>query len=102
MTEAMPFLQKAILLSYDPRPFPGGLLIVRGSCFPPPGLFFHRRFPPFPLRYRYPRATSSTIITTNPMAAPTAPAALRCPLWVSGISSTTTTYSMQPAAKAST
>ena len=23
MTEAMPFLQKAILLSYDPRPFHG-------------------------------------------------------------------------------
>lgn len=35
MTEAMPFLQKAILLSYDPRPFPGdgtflfGIYIVR-------------------------------------------------------------------------
>ena len=26
MTEAMPFLQKAILLSYDPRPFAGGYL----------------------------------------------------------------------------
>ena len=26
MTEAMPFLQKAILLSYAPRPFRGGLL----------------------------------------------------------------------------
>ena len=24
MTEAMPFLQKAILLSYDPRPFSRG------------------------------------------------------------------------------
>ena len=24
MTEAMPFLQKTILLSYDPRPFPPG------------------------------------------------------------------------------
>lgn len=24
MTEAMPFLQKAILLSYAPRPFPRG------------------------------------------------------------------------------
>lgn len=24
MTEAMPFLQKTILLSYDPRPFAGG------------------------------------------------------------------------------
>ena len=26
MTEAMPFLQKTILLSYDPRPFAGGFL----------------------------------------------------------------------------
>ena len=25
MTEAMPFLQKTILLSYDPRPFTAGL-----------------------------------------------------------------------------
>ena len=25
MTEAMPFLQKTILLSYDPRPFGAGL-----------------------------------------------------------------------------
>lgn len=25
MTEAMPFLQKTILLSYDPRPFTRGL-----------------------------------------------------------------------------
>ena len=29
MTEAMPFLQKAILLSYDPRPFCGGALLMR-------------------------------------------------------------------------
>ena len=29
MTEAMPFLQKAILLSYDPRPFWLGLFISR-------------------------------------------------------------------------
>ena len=27
MTEAMPFLRKIILLSYDPRPFPEALLI---------------------------------------------------------------------------
>ena len=27
MTEAMPFLQKAILLSYDPRPFVGEFLL---------------------------------------------------------------------------
>ena len=29
MTEAMPFLRNTILLSYDTRSFPGGLLIVR-------------------------------------------------------------------------
>ena len=29
MTEAMPFLQKAILLSYDPRPFARGGFFVR-------------------------------------------------------------------------
>lgn len=29
MTEAMPFLQKAILLSYAPRPF--GLVVVAGA-----------------------------------------------------------------------
>ena len=28
MTEAMPFLQKTILLSYDPRPFGGGRFFV--------------------------------------------------------------------------
>ena len=28
MTEAMPFLQKAILLSYAPRSFPAGLFVV--------------------------------------------------------------------------
>ncbi len=27
MTEAMPFLQKTILLSYDPRPFSQGLFL---------------------------------------------------------------------------
>lgn len=27
MTEAMPFLQKTILLSYDPRPFGGALFV---------------------------------------------------------------------------
>ena len=27
MTEAMPFLQKAILLSYDPWPFGAGLVL---------------------------------------------------------------------------
>ena len=28
MTEAMPFLQKTILLSYDPRPFAGGYFLT--------------------------------------------------------------------------
>lgn len=28
MTEAMPFLQKAILLSYDPRPNPGRAFLL--------------------------------------------------------------------------
>ncbi len=28
MTEAMPFLQKAILLSYDPPPVKGGILLM--------------------------------------------------------------------------
>ena len=32
MTEAMPFLQKAILLSYDPRPFPPGDFFVRKTA----------------------------------------------------------------------
>ena len=31
MTEAMPFLQKTILLSYDPRPFAGGSLFSSAS-----------------------------------------------------------------------
>ena len=31
MTEAMPFLQKTILLSYDPRSLPGGLFIFGQS-----------------------------------------------------------------------
>lgn len=29
MTEAMPFLQKAILLSYDPRPFVPGMFLYK-------------------------------------------------------------------------
>ena len=32
MTEAMPFLQKAILLSYAPRPLAGGLLYAGVYC----------------------------------------------------------------------
>lgn len=30
MTEAMPFLQKTILLSYDPRSFAGDVAILAG------------------------------------------------------------------------
>lgn len=33
MTEAMPFLQKAILLSYDPLPFRGGVFISESLIF---------------------------------------------------------------------
>ena len=36
MTEAMPFLQKAILLSYDPWPFGGGSFASETE-FSPPG-----------------------------------------------------------------
>ena len=32
MTEAMPFLQKAILLSYDPRPFSRGVVLYERDC----------------------------------------------------------------------
>ena len=32
MTEAMPFLQKAILLSYDPRPFGRGCFFLMVLC----------------------------------------------------------------------
>ena len=39
MTEAMPFLQKTILLSYDPRPFRGGRFNVIPLFFPQPSLF---------------------------------------------------------------
>ncbi|MFR8716615.1 MAG: hypothetical protein ACLVES_02090 [Faecalibacterium prausnitzii] len=37
MTEAMPFLQKTILLSYDPRPLPEGRFLRSRS------LLFYRR-----------------------------------------------------------
>ena len=33
MTEAMPFLQKAILLSYAPRPFQPGDFFVRKTAY---------------------------------------------------------------------
>ena len=32
MTEAMPFLQKAILLSYAPRPLAGGIFVSPIHC----------------------------------------------------------------------
>ena len=32
MTEAMPFLQKTILLSYDPRPSRNGFLFIISPC----------------------------------------------------------------------
>ena len=35
MTEAMPFLQKAILLSYDPRPFDSGDFLPGDSFLSP-------------------------------------------------------------------
>ena len=34
MTKAMPFLQKVILLSYDPRPFGGGAFFVQSRKKP--------------------------------------------------------------------
>lgn len=33
MTEAMPFLRKLILLSYDPRPFQGGIFAAQKAGF---------------------------------------------------------------------
>lgn len=53
MTEAMPFLQKTILLSYDPRPLVEGVVLcMRGYareqtsvCLKSPLRL--RRFPPF-------------------------------------------------------
>ena len=33
MTKAMPFLQKVILLSYDPRPFPPGDFYVKKHVY---------------------------------------------------------------------
>lgn len=33
MTEAMPFLQKTILLSYDPRPFWSGAFVLSSAIF---------------------------------------------------------------------
>ena len=48
---------------------------------------------------RYPSATSSTIITLKPTAKNTVPTLECCPCDISGISSSTTTYSMAPATK---
>ena len=49
----------------------------------------------------HPSATSSTIITLKPTAKNTVPMLECCPCDISGISSSTTTYSMAPAAKLS-
>ena len=49
----------------------------------------------------HPSATSSTIITLKPTAKNTVPTLECCPCDISGISSSTTTYSMAPAAKLS-
>ena len=46
---------------------------------------------------RHPSATSSTIITLKPTAKNTVPTLECCPCDISGISSSTTTYSMAPA-----
>ena len=50
----------------------------------------------------YPNATSSIIITEKPTVKKTTPMLEWSPSLISGISSSTTTYSMAPAAKAST
>ena len=52
-------------------------------------------------RSRHPSATSSTIITLKPTAKNTVPTLECCPCDISVISSSTTTYSMAPAAKLS-
>ena len=46
---------------------------------------------------RHPSATSSTIITLKPTAKNTGPTLECCPCDISGISFSTTTYSMAPA-----
>ena len=43
MTEAMPFLQKAILLSYDPRPLCGSFLFYSVLCSRAPLAYWVRR-----------------------------------------------------------
>ncbi len=61
---------------------------------------FRKRFA-FKTPNRHPSATSSTIITLKPAAKNTVPTLECCPCDISGISSSTTTYSMAPAAKLS-
>lgn len=51
--------------------------------------------------FLYPNTTSSTIIRANPTAKPTVPKLECSPFDVSGISSSTTTYNIAPAANAS-
>ena len=62
----------------------------------------NRKVGVFSLLYSYPNATSSTIITEKPTVKKTVPMLEWPPSLISGISSSTTTYSMAPAAKAST
>ena len=52
--------------------------------------------------YFYPRATSSDIITVNPTAKKIVPRSECSPWDISGISSSTTTYSMAPAKRSRT
>ena len=62
---------------------------------------FRKRFRFRPPKNRHPSATSSTIITLKPTAKNIVPTFECCPCDISGISSSTTTYSMAPAAKLS-
>ena len=64
------------------------------------GAIRHRRRVTPSKKYCHPMTTSSTIIKTNPMAKPMVLRLLCWPAEASGISSSTTTYNMAPAAKA--
>ena len=70
---------------------PSSSLLIPGfSVFPVFGRFANRTAPP-QIQISYPKATSSTIMITNPTATPTV-LILECsPVCASGISSSTTT-----------
>ena len=53
MTEAMPFLQKAILLSYDPRPLRAGAFWQYEK-----GVFQRLRYSEFSFSFRFSHSTS--------------------------------------------